>query len=46
LVVLVQAPETAHDEEELLITGRDRDFDLGLVAVEQDDGGPGREVGW
>jgi len=24
----------------LLITRRDRDFDLGLVAVEQDDGGP------
>jgi len=41
--VLVQAFKTAHDEEELLITGRDRDFDLGLVAVEQDDGGPGRE---
>jgi hypothetical protein len=40
LVVLVQAFKTAHDEEELLITGRDRDLDLGLVAVEQDDGGP------
>jgi len=38
--VLVQAFETAHDEEELLITRRDRDFDLGLVAVEQDDGCP------
>jgi hypothetical protein len=46
LVVLVQAFETAHDEEKLLISGRDRDLDLGLVAIEQDDGGPGREDGW